>query len=298
MVSDLQHSGKSSRHQSNSVPYHQPSPAPCQQPAPAPCHQPSSAPYDRPRTSSYSQSIPSPYRSSLGKAQQQNTSPQRMSCNQSFTTPEPKSQHQPSSERYSYWDPQSSFQKPPQRDTPNSRSSFTPSPCMSPFGLNQQSSPPSSPGFSKRDKECSMPKRDGLQDQMPCNSRTCRKERVVELGSLDDVPNTRTKKRSGDQSDWPNTKFQEDDNFWGVPMRHVILDEGIDEAVIMEREQREERIRCRCKERLIPKVGRSPPRTCTSQEIPQGNDDEQNLKRCHKCCGRYCPYPSFLYFRQ
>ncbi|KAJ8704697.1 hypothetical protein PYW07_011885 [Mythimna separata] len=290
--SEMQHSGKSSRRQSDSMPC--PSPRPCTPSRPTVCR-----PTPCPRPASGSSSRSPCHSSRPPRCQPPRPCETRATC-PSFsgscrrpssgklkqnTNPQPKLPRQDSSERYSYYDPLNTF----------SRSPCTPSPCMSPFGIN--CTPPGSPGFSKRVNENRMPKRDGLQDQIPSNSsRHLQKERVIELGSLDDVGSSRPKKRPNDQTDRP--KFQEDDRFWSAPMRRVILDEGIDESLVMERERREGRVTCRCKEKLLPKIGRSQPGNVPNQTGSQSSEEGQNLTRCAKCCGIHCPYPSFLYFRQ
>ncbi|KAJ8706971.1 hypothetical protein PYW08_011105 [Mythimna loreyi] len=266
-----------------------PRPAPCTTSRPPPCKPP---PCYSSRPPTCHSSLPCETRTTCpqpapGPCRRPSSGKQPTACSR------PKSPRQNSSERYSFFDPLNSFQR--SSHIINSRSPCTPSPCMSPFGINQ-CPPPGSLGFSKRFNECRMPKRDGLQEQVPSDtSRPSQKERVIELGSLDDV-GSRPKKRHSDQSDWP--KFHEDDNFWAAPMRRVILDEGIDESLVMERERREERVTCKCKERLVPKCSRPPPGTIPNPPGSQSSEEGQNLKRCSKCCGIHCPYPSFLYFRQ
>ncbi|CAH0698103.1 unnamed protein product [Spodoptera exigua] len=245
-------------------------------------------------TPPYKKSSQSPYHRDCYKHnnQQQSTSPHSVPCNYdhsishgAYTKPtKPVG-------RFYHWSPQRSFQEKisqsSQRSTPRSRSPAQ-SPCISrspsPCGLNHESTPLNCRG-----------KRNGLQE--PCtSSRPSRKERVTELGSLDDLQHPRANKNKSSSFDWSYAQFPEDDSFWGTPcMRRVILDEGIDEPLMMEREEREERVTCKCKERLFPKAMRTscmiPPR---DQESRNGN----NLRRCSKCCGMHCPFPSFLYFRE
>lgn len=267
---------------------------------PSPSNQTRQSQNDKTRQSSYAQCAPPPCRRpSFDKIQEEDTGPSRVPC-EFMTSPEPKFQRQPSNNSYSEQSNRNMLSsRPPCMPPP-----CMPSPCMSPFGLNKQASPGNS-YFPKTDNECRIPKRDGLdhKDQMPGSSSSpSRKERVIELGSLDDLCNARPKKRQNDGNDWPfhEEEEEEEDNFWTTPIRRVLVDEGIDDSVVMEREQREERIRCKCKERLVPKcqAGRSTLGTCPSQQYTQSNEGGQNLKKCAKCCGRHCPYPSFLYFRK
>lgn len=224
--------------------------------------------------------------------QPQNYGSQRIPCERPFPCPSSKPQSCP---HYTQQKPcPISQNRSSHGSLPCPRPSCTPSPRVSPFSTNRQ--PLNS---TYRHNEGRTPKRDGLQDQCPpTTSRPFRKERVIELGSLDDLCEPRPKKRN-DNFDWSYAKFPDEDNFWGTPcMRRVILDEGIEEPLLVEREKREERVRCRCKERLVPKFNTTRSRTCNQPVFQTCNEDSNNLKRCSKCCGVHCPYPSYLYFRQ
>ncbi|CAH1643070.1 unnamed protein product [Spodoptera littoralis] len=278
-----------------------PSDSPCQRPASY--QRPSTPPYHRKQTETvpcqagtppYKKSSQSPYHRDCYKHdyQQQSTSPHRVPCNYDHSiTQGPDTKPTKPVGRFYHWSPQRSFQErisqSSQRSTPRSRSPQQ-SPCMSrsqsPYGMNHESTPLS----------CSnRVKRNGLQEQIPCtNIRPSRKERVTELGSLDDMQNPRAKKNNS-SFDWSYGQHPEDDSFWGTPcMRRVILDEGIDEPLMMESEEREERVTCKCKERVYPKATRT---GCMHSSRDQ---DGRNGNRCSKCCGVHCPYPSFLYFRE
>ncbi|XP_050558618.1 extracellular matrix-binding protein ebh-like isoform X2 [Spodoptera frugiperda] len=278
---------------------------------PAPCQRPSTPPYHRKQesvpcqagTPPYKKSSQSPYHRDCYKHdyEEQSTSPHRVPCNYDHSIAQgPETQPKKPVGRFYHWSPQRSFDRErisqsSQRSTPHSRSPAQ-SPCMSraqsPYGMNHESTPLS----------CSnRVKRNGLQEQIPCiNSRPSRKERVTELGSLDDIQHPRAKKNNS-SFDWPCGQNPEDDSFWGTPcMRRVILDEGQDEPDEMmereEREEREERVTCKCKERVHPKAMRSScMQSCRDKDGRSGNNMQH---RCSKCCGMHCPFPSFLYFRE
>lgn len=139
------------------------------------------------------------------------------------------------------------------------------------------------------DQSCYRREMPGVSSEInpePGPSRSFRtpKARVTRLGSFDDMEG----KRSRSKHDW--AKFPEDDEFWADKPRFA-SDED-EEPVLKERKKEEEKSRCRCRERILTKCAVSKRRGHPSC---QSNDD---VKRCSKCCGVHCPYPSYLFFKQ
>ncbi|XP_063898128.1 uncharacterized protein LOC135118912 isoform X2 [Helicoverpa armigera] len=291
-------------HQTGRSPSHPPSRPPCHPPSHpssrSPCHR-SSSPHYTPGSFSSHQNYLSPQASPTHQGQ--SISAQRMPCDFSSYKAPPSHSHR---ESCSQWSSRGFDDRTSRRSSPCSRSppaSPHLSPFSSPFGPNHQSTPLNSPGYSCRLSDSRMQKRDGLQDQIPCtSSRQSRRERVIELGSLDDLRHPRPSKKRN-SNNW-SSKCSDEENSWGSPvMRRVILDEGIDEQRMMERElgqgQREERVKCKCKDRLSLKSTRSQTfhTQCATTTSEEGHNSN-HLTRCSKCCGLHCPYPSFLYFRE
>ncbi|PZC84892.1 hypothetical protein B5X24_HaOG203882 [Helicoverpa armigera] len=289
-------------HQTGRSPSHPPSRPPCHPPSHpssrSPCHR-SSSPHYTPGSFSSHQNYLSPQASPTHQGQ--SISAQRMPCD--FSSYKAPHSHR---ESCSQWSSRGFDDRTSRRSSPCSRSppaSPHLSPFSSPFGPNHQSTPLNSPGYSCRLSDSRMQKRDGLQDQIPCtSSRQSRRERVIELGSLDDLRHPRPSKKRN-SNNW-SSKCSDEENSWGSPvMRRVILDEGIDEQRMMERElgqgQREERVKCKCKDRLSLKSTRSQTfhTQCATTTSEEGHNSN-HLTRCSKCCGLHCPYPSFLYFRE
>ncbi|XP_063835684.1 uncharacterized protein LOC135084879 isoform X2 [Ostrinia nubilalis] len=130
--------------------------------------------------------------------------------------------------------------------------------------------------------------------------------KVTRLGSLDDVPcmkncgsqSPRAKRSRGspdEDFDW-TIRFPEDDGFWGTPCPrrrvHKAPMRNADGPFVKEKERKEEKVRCRCRKRILTKCMGRRPQTCNFS-----CQDDESMQHCSKCCGAHCPHPSYLFFR-
>ncbi|KAM3956218.1 uncharacterized protein ACR2FA_009813 [Aphomia sociella] len=138
----------------------------------------------------------------------------------------------------------------------------------------------------------------------PGTSRSFRQKNVTHLSSLDDdqcsegckkhASKTKKSRRISEEDFEWSVRFPDDTEFWNSSSsrrkHYQIPSEDIKRPFTGERRGKEEKIRCRCRERILT--------TSMSRKAKCHHCQScENLRQCSKCCGIHCPHPSGFYFR-
>ncbi|CAB3237341.1 unnamed protein product [Arctia plantaginis] len=127
-------------------------------------------------------------------------------------------------------------------------------------------------------------------------TKSVRKEHVIELGSLDELRKPSRKERRLEEF----TSYSRNPEQTVCEESRSSPDDSDEAEICINRGQPKERtVTCKCKAKpaATGTRGRWKQETHRDRAILASNDSTA-MKRCLKCCGMHCPYPSFMYFRQ
>lgn len=127
-------------------------------------------------------------------------------------------------------------------------------------------------------------------------TKSIRKEHVIELGSLDELRKPSQKERRFEE--FSSTSRNPEQAVW-EEYRSSPDDSDEVEVCNNRNQPKEKTVTCKCKAKpaATGMRGRWKQETHRDRAVLASNDSTA-MKRCLKCCGMHCPYPSFMYFRQ